>query len=88
MTDLELRLPDDVMESIPSGNRDAVVLYLAKYFESVIDKYDVRFQKRVKGAFGAPLSRYERSILKDFLIDQALGKIEEASQVAAEATTL
>lgn len=87
MMDLELRLPDEVLENIPSGNRDDVVRYLARYFDTVIDKYDSRFQKRVQGAFGSPLSRYEKSILKDFLIDQALGKIEEASQFAAESIT-
>ena len=87
MIDLELRLPDEVMENIPSGNREEVVKYLAKYFDTVIDRYDHRFQKRVRGIFGTPLSQYEKSILKDFLIDQTLGKIEEASLIAAETLT-
>lgn len=86
MINLELKLPDEVMENIPSGSREEVVRYLARYFDTVIAEYDVRFQKRVTGAFGAPLSKYERAILKDFLIDQTLGKIDEISQVmAAEA---
>lgn len=84
---IELKLPDEVMENIPSGSRDDVVRYLAKYFDSVIAEYDVRFQKRVQGAFGSPLSKYEKSILKDFLIDQTLGRIEENSLLAAEALT-
>lgn len=87
MIDLELKLPADVMESIPSGNKEDVIRYLAKYFDSVIDKYDARFQKRVQGTFGQPLSKYEKSILKDFLIDQTLGKIEESSLMAAETLT-
>lgn len=85
---IELKLPDEVMENIPSGGRDEMVRYLAKYFDTVIAEYDARFQKRVTGTFGAPLSKYEKSILKDFLIDQTLGKIEETSVVmAAEALT-
>jgi hypothetical protein len=83
MTDLELKLPDDVMESIPS-DRQEMIRHLAKYFDTVIDKYDARFQKRVSGAFGSPLSKYEKAILKDFLIDQTLGRIEETAHLAAE----
>lgn len=86
MTNLELKLPDEVMENIPSGSREEVVRYLAKYFDTVIAEYEVRFQKRVQGAFGQPLSKYERSMLKDFLIDQTLGKLDEmSSMMAAEA---
>lgn len=84
MTNLELKLPEEVLENIPSGSREEMVKYLAKFFDTVIDKYEVRFQKRVQGSFGAPLSRFEKSLLKDFLIDQALGKIEETTLVPAE----
>lgn len=87
MIDLELKLPAEVMDNIPSGSREDVVRYLAKYFDTVIDKYDARFQKRVQGGFGGPLSKYEKSILKDFLIDQTLGKIDESSLMAAETLT-
>lgn len=86
MTDLELKLPDDVMKNIPSG-RDEMIQYLAKYFDTVIEKYDVRFQNRVKGFMGGPLSKYEKAQLKDLLIDLTLGKIEEAPQMAAEFAT-
>lgn len=79
MTNLELKIPDDVLENIPSG-RDAMVQYLAKYFDGVIAKYEVSFQKRVTGALGGPLSRYEKSTLKDFLLDLTIGNIDEASQ--------
>lgn len=84
MTDLELKIPDDVLETLPTGSREELVQFLSKYFDSVIDGYDIRFQKRVSGAFGGPLSRYEKSILKDFLIDLTLGRIEEnkSSEVA------
>ena len=75
MADAELKLPDEVLENIPSATPE-MVKYLARYFESVIDKYDERFQRRMQGNLGGPLSRYERSILKDFLIDLTLGKIE------------
>lgn len=86
MTELELKLPDDVLESIPSSKED-MVKYLSQYFESVIDQYNSRFQKRVQGAFGGPLSKYERSILKDFLIDVTIGNLEIAQPVAAETIT-
>jgi hypothetical protein len=91
MTDLELKLPDEVMENIPSGNKEDVVRYLAKYFDTIIDRYDHRFQQRITGPLGGPLSNYEKSLLKDFLIDQTLGKIEEATlkevSLAAETIT-
>ena len=83
---IDLKLPDEVVENLPEG-RDEMVRYLAKYFDTVIAEYDVRFQKRMTGAFGSPLSKYEKSILKDFLIDQTLGKLEENSLLAAEVLT-
>ncbi len=88
MLDLELKLPTEVLDNIPSSKED-MVLYLAKYFDGVISKYDVTFQKRVHGVMGGPLSRYEKSLLKDFLIAMTIGNIEQeqASQLAAESIT-
>lgn len=86
MTDLELKLPEDILENIPSG-KDEMVKYLAHYFDKVIDHYDGRFQKRVQGAMGGPLSRYEKAILKDFLIEMTMGNLEEAAELAAETLT-
>lgn len=83
---IELKLPDEVMDGIPTGSREDVVKYLSKYFDGVIDEYSVRLQRRAKGVFGEPISKYERSMLKDFLIDQTLGKLEETSQVMAAET--
>lgn len=80
---LELKLPDDVLENIPSGKKE-MVQYLSTYFDGVIAEYDSRFQKRVSGPMGGPLSRYEKSILKDFLIDATIGRIEETTHMAAE----
>lgn len=82
MTNFELKLPSDILERIPPGHED-MIRFLAKYFDGVIDEYDVRFQKRVGGVMGGPLSKYEKSILKDFLIDAVLGKLEEPSRLAA-----
>ncbi len=82
MTNFELKLPSDILESIPSGRED-MIRFLAKYFDGVIDEYDVRFQRRVGGVLGGPLSKYEKSILKDFLIDAVLGKLEEPPRLAA-----
>lgn len=82
MTNLELKLPDDVLEHAPK-NRNELIAYLSRYFDGVVDQYDGRFQKRVGGLLGAPLSRYEKSLIKDFLIDSTLGKLDEDSQLAA-----
>lgn len=86
--DLEFKLPDEVLENVPSSSKEEMVRYLATYFDSVIEDYNVRLQKRATGAFGQPLSRYERSLLKDFLIDRTIGRIEAASQLAAETLTI
>lgn len=82
MNNFELKLPPDVLDSIPPGHDD-LIRFLAKYFDGVIEEYGVRFQGRVGGVFGGPLSRYEKSILKDFLIDAALGKLEGPTRLAA-----
>lgn len=74
MNDFELKLPPEVLDGIPSGH-DEMIRYLSRYFDSIINKYDSRFQKRVIGAFSGPLSRYEKSLLRDFLIDAIIGKI-------------
>lgn len=87
MNDFELKLPPEVLEGIPSGH-DEMIRHLSKHFDSVIDKYDSRFQKRVTGAFSGPLSRYEKSILKDFLIDAVIGKMGLDASVQPETPRL
>ncbi len=87
MTDqLEIKLPENVLESIPKGREEAAK-YLAKYFDLVIAQYDTRFQERVnQGPMAGALSRYEKSILKDFLVDLTMGKLGD-SELAAETLT-
>lgn len=89
MSKIELKLPDDVMENIPSGKRE-MLEYLSKQFDEVIADYDSSLQRRVPGVLGQPISRYERSLLKDFLIDMTIGKIlkESSTQVAAEVLSM
>jgi len=84
MLDLELKLPEEILENMPSG-REEMVKYLARYFDTVIDNYDNRFQKRVRGPLAGPLTRYEKAILKDFLIEMTIGNLEEASKSVPEA---
>lgn len=84
---LEIKLPDEVMERMPS-NRAEVVAYLSKYADEVIHQYDVGFQRRVQGVMAGPLSRYEKALLKDFILDMTLGKelrqqLEEETQTRA-----
>ncbi len=85
MNDFELKLPPEVLEGIPSGHED-MLRYLSKYFDGVIEKYESRFQKRVSGALGGALSRYEKSLLKDFLIDAIIGKLGLSASVQPETT--
>lgn len=73
MSLLEIRLPDDVMDNLPS-DKAALVAYLSKHFDQVLEQYEKSFQRRVQGVLGGPLSRYEKSLLKDFLLDMVLGK--------------
>jgi hypothetical protein len=83
MNNFELKLPSDILENIPPSHED-MIRFLAKYFDGVIADYDGRFQKRVGGGpMGGPLSKYEKSILKDFLIDAVLGKQEEEPPMLA-----
>lgn len=75
LNNFELKLPADVLQHVPA-NQEQMIHYFSKYFDGVIEEYDARFQYRVKGAFAGPLSKYEKAILKDFLIDAVLGKLE------------
>lgn len=74
MADIEIKLSEDTLENIPS-NKEGMIRYLAKHFDTVIDDYNIRLRNRVSGSLGDPLSSYERAILKDFLIDVTLGKL-------------
>ncbi len=78
MAGIEIKLSEDVLESIPS-NKEGMIRYLAKCFDSVIDNYNIRLRERVSGSLGSPLSSYERAIIKDFLIDVTLGKLQQPS---------
>ncbi len=83
MSNFALKLPSEILDSIPPGRED-MIRFLSKYFDGVINDYDSRFQRRVGGGvLGGPLSRYEKSILKDFLIDAVMGKLEEDPPVLA-----
>lgn len=70
---LEIKLPDHVMEHLPE-DKTSLVKYLSEHVDDVIKNYEASFQRRVQGVMGGPLSRYEKSILKDFLLDVVLGK--------------
>ncbi len=73
MSSLRIKLPDEVMEKLPS-DRAEVVAYLSRYADAVIHQYDMGFQRRVQGTMAGPLSRYEKALLKDFILDMVLGK--------------
>lgn len=77
MSDIEIKLPEDVLNNIPEGKTE-MINYLSGYFDGVIEKYNERFVKRVSGIMGSPLSRYEKSLLKDMLMDLAIGEIQKS----------
>jgi hypothetical protein len=70
---LEIKLPEHVLEHLPSDKTE-MVAYLSKYADEVLRQYEARFQRRVSGTMGGPLSRYEKSLLRDFVLDMILGK--------------
>jgi hypothetical protein len=70
---LEIKLPDHVMENLPS-DKAGMIVHLSKHVDEVIRQYETSIQKRVSGTMGGPLSRYEKSLLRDFILDMVLGK--------------
>ncbi len=72
-SNLSIKLPDEVMESLPT-NRSELVACLSRLVDEEISDYERDFQRRVQGTMGGPLSRYEKSILRDFILDRILGK--------------
>jgi hypothetical protein len=81
---LEIKLPDEVMEKLPAGKSE-LVTFLSRLVDDEIADYEQDFQRRVQGVMGASLSRYEKSMLKDFILDRVLGKelrkhLEEPTQ--------
>lgn len=78
MIGIEIKLSEEILKNMPS-DKDGMIRYLAKHFDTIIDNYNMRLRERVSGSLGGPLSSYERAILKDFLIDATLGKIEQLS---------
>ncbi len=69
---IDIRLPDDVMENCPK-DKTAMGVYLAEYLNKVIAVYEKRFQQRVTGALGGPLSNFEKALLRDFMLEALLG---------------
>lgn len=69
---LEIRLPDEVMETLPTEESE-LIPFLSRYFDGVIDDYQADVLRDVKGVMGGPLSRYERATIKDFLIRRVGG---------------
>jgi hypothetical protein len=69
---IEIKLPDDIMENCPQ-DKAAMGTYLAEYLNKVIAVYEKRFQQRVKGALGGPLSNFEKALLRDFMLEALLG---------------
>lgn len=79
---IKVILPDDLLESLPA-DPNQWESYIARFLLSGdLKTYDLSLQRRQKGAItGAPLSRYEKSMCTDLLLDIILGQLREAKGV-------
>ena len=82
MYKVQLVLPDDVLEHLPKDPQSCVP-YLAEFLGTVIKSYEESLGRRQPGLLGAPLSRYEKTILMDMLIDMALGQLRQKLEAKA-----
>lgn len=71
---LDVRLPEEVLEGLPS-TKDEMVRYLLPFVDSAIVDYEQSLRRRVPGSMGMPLDRHEKSILRDFMMDRLLRNV-------------
>lgn len=70
---IDIKLPDEVMDNLPDDFHQ-MVTYLSGHLDKVVSEYELNFSTNVRGTLGGPLSRFERSLLKDFLFRMVLGE--------------
>lgn len=69
-TRLELRLPEDVLERLPT-EKEALIAAVRPHADERIRAYERHLARRA-GILGDPLDKREQSLLRDFLIDWML----------------
>ena len=68
-TPVKITLPEEVMEHMPADRR-GMIEYLSRLFDEEADEYSSSIQRRAGAPLNGPLSRYERSLIKDYLLDK------------------
>jgi hypothetical protein len=70
MSQLELRLPEDVLEHLPR-EKEALIAAIRPHADERIRIYERHLARRA-GTLGDPLDKRELSLLRDFLVDWLL----------------
>jgi len=84
---IEVRLPIEVLESLPSTKED-MIRHVLPYVDAAITDYEQSLRRRVSGSLGAALDRHEKSILRDFMLDRLLRNVfHEETRAGLTATT-
>ena len=76
---VKITLPDEVMERMPQ-NKEGIIAYLSRYFEDEVNEYSSELQRQAPAPFNQPLNRYERSLVKDYLMRKTLGALLHAGE--------
>ena len=71
---LDVRLPEEVLERLPS-TKDEMVRYLLPFADEAISEYEKSLAHRVKGVLGGALARHERAMLRDFILDRLMNRV-------------
>lgn len=71
---LDIRLPEEAAEALPSSKED-MVRYLLPFVDAAIADYELSLRRRVPGTLGGNISKYEQSLLRDFLLDKLMGNV-------------
>lgn len=84
---IEVRLPIEVLESLPSTKED-MIRHVIPYVDAAISDYEQSLRRRVPGPLGSALDRHEKSILRDFMLDRLLRNVLQGEPRAAVSATV
>jgi hypothetical protein len=71
---VKITLPDEIMERMPQ-DKEGIITFLSRYFEDEVNDYSSELQRQAPSPFNQPLNRYERSLVKDYLMRKTLGAL-------------
>ena len=73
---IDIRLPEEILEAIPSS-KEEMVRYLLPFVDVAIDDYEKGLRLRVRGVMGGPLDKHEKSILRDFMLYRLMRNVQD-----------